>query len=195
MKHTFLFAFALVISSFQLFGQKEFVRYSEFGGKAGWSPINNVSFVGLKKPLVFNNSVIGVRFLHAEEKYAGLIAEVNYNKSMTTYEGVFYSYDFIQTPLIAHFFIPVKKSAIGINVGSYLQFITDQNSQNILLERNLLFGLVGGLSFTVPVNNISLTLESRINYNLFSNSKKDYTKLGNWFEFSVAACYRKWWKH
>ena len=193
-KSLFLGFTFLFFSTIMLLGQKTFVRYSEIGGKVGWSPINNVSFVDMNKPVVFDNSMIGFRFLHAEEKFLGVIFEVNYNKSTTTMNGIFYSYDFIQTPLMTHVFFPIKKTNVALNVGSYLQFITDQNSSDILLERNLLYGLAGGVSFCVPIKNISLTFEGRINYNLFSNSKKDYTKLGNWMEFSVVACYRKWWK-
>jgi hypothetical protein len=177
-----------------LFAQEEFMRYSEFGGKIGWSPINNVSIISRNKPVVFNNSLLGLRFLHAEQKYGGIIIEVNYNKSTTTFEGKYYSYDFIQTPVMTHVFIPIKKTSAALNIGSYLQYITDKNSYDIILERDLLFGLVGGVSFCVPIKYISLTLEGRINYNLFSNSKKDYTKLGNWMEFSVAVCYRKNWE-
>ena len=194
MKRLYLFIILLALNWLLIFGQRDFVRYSEIGGKVGWSPINNVSFVGQNKPIVFDNSLLGVRFLHAEEKFLGIIVEVNYNKSTTTFDGVYYSYDFIQTPLMTHVFFSIKNTTVAFNAGSYLQFITDQNSSDILLERNMLFGLVGGVSFCVPIKNISLTFEGRINYNLFSNSLKDYSKLGNWMEFSVAVCYRKWWE-
>ena len=178
-----------------LFSQGEFVRYSEFGGKVGWSPMNNVTMVDRNKPVVFDNTLIGVRFLHAEQKHLGVIFEVNYNKSMTTFEGNYYSYDFIQTPLMTHFFFPIKRASAALNLGSYLQFITDRNSADILLEKDLLFGLAAGVSFGFPIKNISFTFEGRYNYNLFSNSNKDYTKMGNWLELSVSACLRKEWKN
>lgn len=177
-----------------LFSQEEFIRFTEIGGKFGWSPINNVSMINRNKPIAFNNSLMGFRFLHAEQKYVGVILEVNYNKSTSTFEGKNYSYDFIQTPVMTHVFVPVKRGSAALNIGSYLQFITDRNSYDMILERDLLFGLVGGASLCVPIKYISLTFEGRIDYNLFSNSKNDYTKLGNWMEFSVAVCYRKEWK-
>ena len=195
MKRFCVLFILLIISVKLLFSQEEFTRYTEIGGKIGWSPINNVSMVNKNRPVTFNNSLIGFRFLHVEEKYLGVIFEVNYNKSTTNYLGNFYSYDFIQTPLLTHFFIPIKKASAALNLGSYLQFITDRNRSEILLERDMLFGLVGGVSFCVPVKYVSLTFDGRINYNFFSNSKKDYTKLGNWMEFSVAVCYRKEWKN
>lgn len=194
MKRIIFIFIILVITAIRIDAQKEFTRYSEFGGKIGWSPINNVSMINRNKPVVFDNVLMGVRFLHAEQKYAGIIFEVNYNKSTTTFEGIYYSYDFVQTPLLTHFFVPIKRASIALNVGSYLQFITDRNSYEILLDRNLLFGLAGGAGFTFPIKNISFTIEGRYNHNLFSNSKKDYTKLGNWFEFSIVASFRKDWK-
>jgi hypothetical protein len=194
MKQVIIFIIILNFNIMHLNAQKEFKRYTEIGGKVGWSPINNVSMISKNKPVTFNNSLLGFRFLHAEQKFGGIIVEINYNKSTTTFDGKNYSYDFIHTPVMTHVFIPVKKTTAALNVGSYLQFITDRSSYDIILERNVLFGLVGGVSFCVPIKYISLTFEGRINYNLFSNSKKDYTKLGNWMEFSVAACYRKKWK-
>ena len=176
-----------------LFSQEEFVRYSEIGLKAGWSPINNVPMVFRNKHVVFDNSLLGFRFLHCEQKFGGIIFEANYIKSATTFEGQYYSYDFIQTPLMTHIFFPVKRASVALNIGSYLQFITDRNSYDIILEKDLLFGMTGGVSFSIPIKNISFTLEGRYNHNLFSNSNSDYTKLANWFEFSVAACYRKDW--
>ena len=195
MKSIYIFIIVFIITQIPLHSQKEFTRYSEFGGKVGWSPINNVSMVNKNKPVVFDNSLLGVRFLHVEQRYAGLLFEINYNKSTTTFEGNYYSYDFIQTPLLSSFFIPVKKAAFVINIGSYLQFITDKSSSDILLERDMLFGLAGGVGFNFPIKSISLTVEGRYNYNLFSNSKKDYSKLGNWLEISIAACIRKEWKN
>ena len=193
-KAIFSIIIIFIINQIPLQSQREFTRYSEFGGKIGWSPINNVTMVNRNKPVVFDNSLLGVRFLHVEQKYAGILFEINYNKSTTTFEGNYYSYDFIQTPLMTSIFVPIKRTAAALNIGSYLQIITDKSSSEILIERDVLFGLAGGVSFSFPIKNISFTLEGRYNNNLFSNSKKDYSKLGNWFEFSISANFRKEWK-
>ncbi|MDR2928962.1 MAG: PorT family protein [Cytophagaceae bacterium] len=178
-----------------IYSQETFTPYSEIGAKAGMSPFNNIYLVGSKETTLFNTTQLGLRFLHVEQKNLGVIFEINYNKAFAEINSKTYTFDYVQTPLMTHFYLPIKEASIGLNVGSYLQFITDRNNSDILLERDLFFGLTGGIGVTIPVKRVSLTIEGRYNHNLFSASRIDYSKLNSWIQFSVAISYRKKWQN
>ena len=190
MKYKLLFIILLSLNFAGLFSQKIFTPYTEIGGKAGMSPYTNTFFVDEIKPVLFNSSLIGLRFLHVEQKHLGVLFEINYNKAFATIDNKTFTYDFIQTPFMTHAYIPIGEASIGINVGSYLQFITDKSGAQLQIDRDLMFGLAGGVSLSVPIKRISFTLEGRYNHNLFSNSKDDYSKLSNWVELCAAVSYR-----
>ena len=193
MKYILLFIILISLNFAELFSQKIFTPYTEIGGKVGMSPYTNTFFVDSINPVLFNSTLIGIRFLHVEQKHGGVIFEINYNKAFATIDNNTYTYDYIQTPLMTHVYIPIKEASVAINIGSYLQFITDKRGSRLLIERDLMFGLAGGLSLSVPIKRISFTLEGRYNHNLFPNSRNDYSKMSNWLELSVAVSYRTKW--
>ena len=190
MKYILIFIILISLNFAELFSQRIFTPYTEIGGKIGMSPYTNTFFVDEIKPVLFNSTLIGLRFLHVEQKYLGVLFEINYNKAFATIDNNTFTYDFIQTPFMTHFYIPIGEASIGFNVGSYLQMITDKSGAQLQIDRNLMFGLAGGVSLSVPIKRISFTLEGRYNHNLFSNSKDDYSKLSNWVELSAAVSYR-----
>ena len=170
------------------FSQVEFTPYAEFGVKAGGS-FSNIYLDGNASDVPFYGSLIGGRVVYLGEKYVGILFETNYSYLTHTDEAYgTLSYSYLQTPFLSRFRIPVGSTAIVINVGSYVQLIM-HNDEEVVLERNALMGLAGGLEFTFPLGRFNTSLEGRYNYNLHSNSLDVDNLWATWVELGLVFSY------
>ncbi len=170
------------------FSQVEFSPYAEFGVKAGGS-FSNMFLEDRVSDVPFYGSLIGGRVVYLGEKYVGILFETNYSYLTHTDDELgSLSYSYLQTPFLSRFRIPVGSTAIVINVGSYVQFVM-HNDAKVVLERNALMGLAGGLEFTFPIGRFSAALEGRYNYNLHSNSVDIDDLWATWVEVGLVFSY------
>ncbi len=182
---------ALLIGlSASVFGRTDFVPYSEYSvrGNAGFMK----TFVsGLPGDYSFAGTTFGGRFVYFGEKYCAAMIEVNYSNftgTQTEVDGM--SFSFVETPLMTRIRIPMKRTAVSIDLGSYIQFPLSYSSE-IVMERSALFGLAGGLEFSFPVGKkLDLGIEGRYNYNLHSNSTTIDDLWSSWTQFGIVLSYR-----
>jgi hypothetical protein len=170
------------------FSQVEFKPYAEFGVKAGGS-FSNMYLEDNATDVPFYGSLIGGRVVYLGQKNFGILFETNYSYLTHTddaYGTLTYSY--LSTPFLSRFSIPVGRTAIVINVGSYVQFVM-HNDDKVVLERNALMGLAGGLEFTFPIGRFNTSLEGRYNYNLHSNSINIDNLWATWVEVGLVFSY------
>jgi hypothetical protein len=170
------------------YSQVEFEPYAEFGVKAGGS-FSNMYLEDRVGDVPFYGSVIGGRFTYLGQKNFGVLFETNYSYlTHTDDEYGSLSYSYLHTPFLSRFSIPVRSTAIIFNLGSYVQFIV-QNHDQVVLERNALMGLAGGLEFSFPVGRFSASIEGRYNYNLHSNSTTVDDLWATWAEVGLVFSY------
>ncbi len=170
------------------FAQVEFKPYAEFGVKAGGS-FSNMYLEDRISDVPFYGSLIGGRFVYLGEKNFGILFETNY--SYLTHEDEALgdlSYSYVSTPFLSRFRIPVGSTAIVINLGSYVQFVM-HNDEKVVLERNALMGLAGGLEFTFPIGRFTSSVEGRYNNNLHSNSTSIDNLWATWVEVGLVFSY------
>lgn len=168
--------------------QVEFTPYAEYGVKAGAS-FSNMFLEDRIGDVPFYGSMVGGRFVYLGEKNFGILFETNY--SYLTHEDEALgdlSYSYLHTPFLSRFRIPIGRTAIVINLGSYVQFVT-HNDIEVVLERNALMGLAGGLEFSFPVGKFSTSIEGRYNYNLHSNSTTIDNLWATWAEVGLVFSY------
>jgi hypothetical protein len=171
-----------------VFSQVEFKPYAEFGVKAGGS-FSNMFLENRIGDAPFVGSLVGGRLVYLGEKNFGILFETNYSR-LTHDDEEFgsLSYSYLQTPFLSRFRIPVGRTAIVINLGSYLQFAL-HNDDQVVLERDALMGLAGGLEFAFPVGKFSASVEGRYNYNLHSNSTTIDDLWATWAEVGLVFSY------
>ncbi len=170
------------------FAQVEFTPYAEFGVKAGGS-FSNMYLEDSATDVPFYGSLIGGRIVYLGEKSFGILFETNYSYLTHTDDALGdLSYSYLSTPFLSRFRIPVGSTAIVINLGSYVQFVL-HNDEKVVLERNALMGLAGGLEFTFPIGRFSTSLEGRYNYNLHSNSTTIDNLWATWVEVGLVFSY------
>ncbi|MCA1745397.1 MAG: hypothetical protein LC643_06815 [Bacteroidales bacterium] len=170
------------------FAQVEFKPYAEFGVKAGGS-FSKMYLEDSATDVPFKGSLIGGRVVYLGQKNFGILFETNYSY-LTRMDDAFgsLSYSYLSTPFLSRFRIPVGSTAIVINLGSYVQFIM-HNDARVVLERNALMGLAGGLEFTFPIGRFNASLEGRYNYNLHSNSTSIDNLWATWAEVGLVFSY------
>ena len=170
------------------FSQVEFTPYAENGVKAGGS-FSNMYLEDRIGDVPFYGSLVGGRFVFLGEKHFGILFETNYSH-LTHVDDEYgsLSYSYLHTPFLSRIRIPVRQSAIVINMGSYVQFIV-HNDDKVVLERKALMGLAGGLEFSFPIGRFNCSVEGRYNYNLHSNSISVDDLWATWAEVCLVFSY------
>lgn len=136
--------------------QIEFKPYSEYSLKAG-SGMSKMFITGATGDSPFIGSTFGGRFIYFGEKILAVMVEVNYSSLKGNEPDVSdLSYSYIHTPFMTRISIPLGRSAISVNLGSYVQFPL-RSDPEIVMDRSALLGLAGGLEFSFPVAGSGLT--------------------------------------
>ncbi|GAO28033.1 hypothetical protein [Geofilum rubicundum] len=118
-----------------VFSQVEFKPYAEFGVKAGAS-FSNMFLEDRIGDEPFVGSLIGGRVVYLGEMNFGILFETNYSHLTHDDEELgSLSYSYLHTPFLSRFRIPVGRTAIVINLGSYVQFVM-HNDDQVVLERD-----------------------------------------------------------
>ncbi|MGQ1889121.1 outer membrane beta-barrel protein [Thermophagus sp. OGC60D27] len=191
MKKTFIILLLIGVPTLhEALGQDPFSPFYEVGIKA--STVLSTAFISIDdEGSGFKGPGVGVRFLHMQTKNAGLLAEVNYSSQSFTSEELEYNYSFIHIPFMSRFRFPLnKRNDIALNIGSYLQLITDQDV-DVVFDRSSLFGLAGGLDYGLMVGKMRVSVEGRYHYNLHSNSDDADNIRSSWLEVTLGLSFRR----
>lgn len=188
MKHTinlFLLIFIIVQASF---AQTDFTPYTELGGRFSVLTSGNY-FVGETKATPFIGTSMGFRVLYQEEKHFGVLTEINYNQlSLSNQDGDF-AFDYIQVPFLSHLNFPIKNLSLSVNFGPYGIFLLTKDPA-VYLQRNFLYGLMGGFAVNYSIKHFVVSAESRYCFNLPSNNLDDETMRNKWPEIGISLSYR-----
>jgi hypothetical protein len=168
--------------------KKEFTPFSEFGVKAGYYTYPTY-LVNSIESTPFTANMIGLRYLHVEDRNLGVLVELNYNKLSYNKNQANYNYDFIHLPFLANFNFRIGKSLLGVNLGSYAAYIMTKDT-GVYLDNDIQFGMATGLNYSFPLNKIVLTAEGRYHYGFTTNNEDDETMRNSWLEFSLAISLR-----
>ncbi|HBG88337.1 MAG TPA: hypothetical protein DEG09_08360 [Marinilabiliaceae bacterium] len=184
-----LIALLLLCLSNSVHAQKEFKPYSEYSLTGGAS-ISQMFIPDVPGSFQFVGSSFGGRFSYFGEKILGIMLELRYSSLKGNEPDVSnLSYTYLHTPVMTRISVPFGKSALSVNLGSYVQFPLTYDS-GLVMERNALLGLAGGLDFTFPVSRQFIAgVEGRYNYNLHSNSTSIDNLWASWIELGLVFTY------
>lgn len=163
-----LFLFSGMLSA----QKEEFKRYSEIAVKGGVY-IKDHQFnlpesgYGLSHPFI--GTAFGLQFIHMEQKNLGLLVEANYNKESYSLDNVSTSASSIQVPLLTHVAFDIGKTTLAFNAGPFITAYLSK-PEGYVLDKDILYGMAGGLNYSIPFGKVILGLQGRYYYTLPLNS-------------------------
>ena len=189
-----IMAFCVCALSVSVNAQKLYEPHIHIGAKGG-ATFSSVIFSPEVDQSMTTGVLGGVSFRYAEEKYVGLMAELNFAQrgwKESFEEGEPYKYSrtlsYIQLPLMTHIFFGSKRVKYVINLGPEISYMLDDNiSSNfdykkppqfanayrttaqldMPIQNRFDYGITGGLGIEVKLNRLhSLMLEGRYYFGL-----------------------------
>ncbi|WP_282038178.1 outer membrane beta-barrel protein [Saccharicrinis aurantiacus] len=163
-----LFLFSGMLSA----QKEEFKRYSEIAVKGGVyikdHQVNEPKDgYGLSYPFI--GTAFGLQFIHMEQKNLGLLVEANYNKESYSLDNVSTSASSIQVPLLTHVAFDIGKTTLAFNAGPFITAYLSK-PEGYVLDKDILYGMAGGLNYSIPFGKVILGLQGRYYYTLPLNS-------------------------
>jgi len=152
--------------------KEEFKRYSEIAVKGGVyikdHQVNEPKDgYGLSYPFI--GTAFGLQFIHMEQKNLGLLVEANYNKESYSLDNVSASASSIQVPLLTHVAFDIGKTTLAFNAGPFITAYLSK-PEGYVLDKDILYGMAGGLNYSIPFGKVILGLQGRYYYTLPLNS-------------------------
>lgn len=168
----FLFLFSGILTA----QQTEFRRYSELSVKAG-AYLKDHQYGQPEKGYGMSHSFIGkafgLQFKHMEQKNLGIVVEANYNTESFSSDTLSLSSSSIQVPLFTHIAFNIGSTTLGFDLGPFVTAYLEK-PEGFVLDKDILYGMAGGLDYTIPIGKVILGIQGRYYYTLPLNSD-DYT--------------------
>ncbi len=183
MKHnsnkSILSVLVFIAMTFSAAGQRYYKPHFAIGGKAGMT-MSEMSFTPGVEQSMISGLTMGVTARYTEEKFFGLIAELNIEQRgwKETFEGTQLNYErqltYVQLPLLTHIYFGSDKFKGFVNLGPAVSLLIGDNISSNFDYRNP-SEVEGFPEENRHVNQMSMDIKNKFDYGILGGAGVELT--------------------
>lgn len=183
MKHnsnkSILSVLVFIAMAFSAAGQRYYKPHFAIGGKAGMT-MSEMSFTPGVEQSMISGLTMGVTARYTEEKFFGLIAELNIEQRgwKETFEGTQLNYErqltYVQLPLLTHIYFGSDKFKGFVNLGPAVSLLIGDNISSNFDYRNP-SEVEGFPEENRHVNQMSMDIKNKFDYGILGGAGVELT--------------------